>query len=216
MRRRSSVHAAILALAAGVASCEGGGSSILIDPDAFGSDQGTLIAISDVRVVAQEMIRSMNASERLAALRLERKPIPILVGNLKQRTSITIFDKEIFLNHLLAKLTEADLDGFYTFLWRPEDPFRPAEAGGAGDERWRQEEGLVTPSPSLGEVAGAELVLNGEIREILSRVPAEGGAISERRTVQYTLEIDQVKDGAIVWIHAHEIVKEQVIGAVYQ
>ena len=206
MRRRAPCIAAFLAIAVGLASCEGGGSSVLIDPDAFGSDQGTLIAISDVRVVAQEMIGSMNRSERLATLRAARKPIPILVGNLKQRTSITIFDKEIFLNQLLARLTEADKDGFYRFLWR---------AGAAG-ERALQQEGLVTTSPSLGEVAGAELVLNGEIREILSRLPVQGGGVSEKRTIQYTLELDQVQDGAVVWIHAHEVVKEQVIGAVYQ
>jgi peptidoglycan-synthase activator LpoB len=206
MRRRAPCIAAFLAIPVGLASCEGGGSSVLIDPDAFGSDQGTLIAISDVRVVAQEMIGSMNKSERLATLRAARKPIPILIGNLKQRTSIAIFDKEIFLNQLLARLTDADKDGFYRFLWRPA----------VQTERALQQEGLVTTSPTLGEIAGAELVLNGEIREILSRLPVEGGGVSEKRIVQYTLELDQVQDGAIVWIQTHEIVKEQVIGAVYQ
>jgi hypothetical protein len=207
MRRRAPCLAALLAaLLAGPPSCKGGRASVLIDPDAFGSDQGTLIAISDVRVVAQEMIRSMNASERLAALRAARRPIPVLVGNLKQRTSITVFDKEIFMNQLLARLTDADKDGFYKFLLRRD----------AAGERALQEEGLVAASPSLGEVAGAELVLNGEIREIFSVLPVEGGGRMEKRTVQYTLELDQVQDGAVVWIHAHEVVKEQVIGAVYQ
>jgi len=185
--------------------CATADDSIRLDPDAFGSDQGTLISIEDVRVVAEEMIRSMNESGALASLRSTSKPIRILVGDLKQRTSITLFDKQVFMNRLLGRLSGADLDGFYTFIRR--EPVI--------EEGLLQEEGRATPSPGLGELVGAEHVLNGEIREILYRETLPDGGELEKRTVQYTLALDRVADGARIWVHSHEIVKEQVIGAVY-
>jgi hypothetical protein len=190
-------------LAAGCAASEG--SAIRLDPDAFGSDQGTLISIEDVRVVAEEMIRSMNQSPALSRLRATTKPIRILIGDLNQRTRIALFANQLFMNRLLGRLVEADLDGFYTFIRR--EPVI--------EEGVFQEEGRATVSPGLGELTGADHVLGGEIREIVHRESlAEGGEL-ERRTVQYTLYLDRVADGARIWVHAHEIVKEQVTGAVY-
>jgi peptidoglycan-synthase activator LpoB len=185
--------------------CAGSDASIRLDPDAFGNDQGTLISIEDVRVVAEEMIRSMNESGALARLRATSKPVRILVGDLKQRTSITLFDKQVFMNRLLGRLTAADLDGFYTFIRR--EPVI--------EEGVLQEEGRATTSPGLGELTGAEHVLSGEVREILHRESLPDGGELEKRTVQYTLALDRVADGARLWIHTHEIVKEQVTGAVY-
>jgi hypothetical protein len=185
--------------------CSAEEEAIRLDPDSFGSDQGTLISIEDVRIVADEMIRSMNESSALARLRGASKPLRIVVGDLKQRTSIALFDKEVFMNRLLARLTAADLDGFYTFIGR--DPVI--------EEGLLQEEGRATRSPGLGELTGAEHVLSGEIREILYREALPDGGELEKRTVQYTLALDRVADGARLWVHTHEIVKEQVTGAVY-
>jgi len=193
-----------------VVGCDGGvESGTLIDPDAFGSDQGTLISIGDVRTVAQEMIASMNASPTLARVRAEKKPVRIVVGNFKQRTSITIFDKEVFINRLVGSMSEVDADGYYVFLMRES----------ASMERTRQESGEVaatSPGPLPGPFNGADLVLTGELREILYREVVAGGGELEKRTVQYSLALDSVDDGVRVWAKAYEIVKEQVTGAVYR
>lgn len=180
-------------------------STSLIDPDAFGSDQGTLVAISDVRTVAQEMIRSMSSSDTISRLRAERKPLRILVGDLKQRTSITIFDKRLFVNRLISSLIEADKDGAYEFIRRDS----------VLEERRRQETGEVRTS-GPGALTGADYVLSGELRELLHREVLEGGGELEKRTVQYTLALDAVADGRRLWLHAHEVVKQQITGAVYR
>lgn len=203
----SSLAAAAAALAAALlpAGCRSGPEAAsLIDPDAVGCDQGTLVSIGDIRSVAQAMIQSMNDHPGLARLRSARRPLRIALGKLKQRTSIAIFDKEVFLNRLLSSLSGADLDGAYAFLRRESIP-----AGGL--ER-------------AGAPAGADLVLDGEIREILHREPegdregggSDGGGLLERRTVQYTLTLTRVDDAAIAWTRSHEVVKQQVTGAVYQ
>ncbi len=209
-----------------------GFSGPLIDPDAFGNDQGTLISIADVRAIAQEMILSMNSSQLLSRLRAEKKPLRIAVGNFKQRTSITIFDKEIFVNRLISSLSQADTDGAYAFLVRdaglppafaaqaaagtppaapsgllpPEEP--PPPSGPA--------EGGEPPRAEPAAAAGADLVLSGELREILHREPVAGGGELEKRIVQYTLALDQVRDARRVWANSCEVVKEQITGAVYQ
>ena len=82
----------IAALLATVACGSSQKQDIRIDPDAVGSDQGTLISIGDIRGVAQIMIDSMNESPRLAALRKATNPLKVLVGQFKHRTSIAIFD----------------------------------------------------------------------------------------------------------------------------
>ena len=179
--------------------------SALIDPDAFGTDQGTLISARDVRTVAEVMVQSLNGSSALAARRLQAEPIRVLVGTLKQRTSIPIFDKEIFLNRLLSRLKEADQDGVFLFL-RREPVF---------DERVRQLSGTVA-SDGVAQFAGAEFVLNGELRELFVRRATDDGGELQKRTIQYTLSLDRVNDAARVWAHSHEVVKAQVIGAVYR
>ena len=51
----------------------------------------------------------------------------------------------------------------------------------------------------------------------LARVAEQsGGGEEEKRTVQYTLRLTKVADGGIAWSHSHEIVKQQLIGAVYR
>jgi hypothetical protein len=189
------------------AGCGGGGAGggVLIDPDAVGSDQGTLISIADIRTVAEEMITSMNQSRQLERLRDEKKPLRIAIGEIKQRTSITIFDKNLFLNRLLGRLSAADIDGDYAFLRR--------EA--VAEERRLQEEGTVATG-GLPPLGGADLVLSGEVRELLHREAAPGGGELQKRTVQYTLALDAVADGRRIWIHPHEIVKQQIVGALYQ
>src|SRR5438093_779525 len=196
------------------ASCGGGHSSrILLDPDAFGSDQGTLVSIGDVRNAAEAMIQSMNLSSVLSRLRAEKKPLRISVGNFKQRTSITIFDKEIFLNRLLSSLTNADTDGSYAFLRRGSG----ALDEGVEKERRLQEAGEVKATPGAAAApTGAELVLNGELREILYREPTSKGGELEKRIVQYTLALDQVSDARRLWQNSYEVVKEQITGAVYR
>ncbi len=217
--RGALVLAALLATVACGSSQE---QDIRIDPDAVGSDQGTLISIGDIRSVAQIMIDSMNASRRLATLRKERKPLKVLVGQFKHRTSIAIFDKLIFVNRVLSSLIQADTDGAYAFI-RREDVER---------ERRQQESGAVETSVSetnpsgtslstglsagLSRMTGADYVLSGEVREILHRQPESGGGELEKRTVQYTLRLASVADGTLVWTHAHEVVKMQIIGAVYR
>lgn len=221
----------IFAVVAGLACCMAcgcgtDGSSILLSPDGFGSDQGTLISIGDVRTVAQEMIQSMNANPRLSRLRAEKKPLRVLVGDFKQRTSITIFDKEVFINRLLGSLGEADVDQAYVFLRRGAGSATVASPDGAAPqpvtledsiakERMLQAEGQVG-STAPPDLTGADLVLSGELRELLHRERVAGGGESEKRTVQYTLGLDRVEDGVRVWLHSYEIVKQQIVGAVYQ
>ncbi len=199
----------ILALLA-IAACSGSQKQdIRIDPDAVGSDQGTLISIGDIRNVAQIMIDSMNESPRLAALRKATNPLKVLVGQFKHRTSIAIFDKQIFVNRVLSSLNSADKDGAYAFILRDD----------VKSERQQQESGAVEtslPGTSLSRMTGADYVLSGEVREILHRQPESGGGELEKRTVQYTLRLASVADGTLVWTHAHEVVKMQIIGAVYR
>ncbi len=233
--RGALVLAALLATVACGSSQE---QDIRIDPDAVGSDQGTLISIGDIRSVAQIMIDSMNASRRLATLRKERKPLKVLVGQFKHRTSIAIFDKLIFVNRVLSSLIQADTDGAYAFI-RREDVERerrqqesgavetsvsetnpsgtsPSTSPSAGPST-SPSAGLSTgPSAGLSGMTGADYVLSGEVREILHRQPESGGGELEKRTVQYSLRLVSVADGALVWTDAHEVVKMQIIGAVYR
>ena len=183
----------------------GTGAGVFIDPDAVGNDQGTLISIADIRTVAEEMLASMNQSRNLERLRAEKKPLRIAVGDFKQRTSITVFDKNLFINRLLARLSAGDSDGAYTFLRR--------EA--VAEERRLQEEGAVTTS-GLDPLRGADLVLTGEVRELLHREAAPGGGEVQKRTVQYSLALDAVSDARRVWAESREIVKQQIVGAIYQ
>lgn len=188
------------------AACSGSQEQdIRIDPDAVGSDQGTLISIGDLRSTAQIMIDSMNESSRLAALRRDRSPLKVLVGPFKHRTSIAIFDKNLFVNRLLASLGSADKDGAYAFILRDD----------VREEREQQESGTVETSLT-GRMTGADYVLSGEVREILHREPEPGGGEAEKRTIQYALRVTSVADGTLVWTDSHEVVKMQVIGAVYR
>lgn len=193
-----------------IAACSGSQTQdIRIDPDAVGSDQGTLISIGDIRNVAQIMIDSMNESPRLAALRKATNPLKVLVGQFKHRTSIAIFDKQIFVNRVLSSLNSADKDGVYDFILRDD----------VKSERQQQESGAVETSvsgTSLSRMTGADHVLSGEVREILHRQPESGGGEMEKRTVQYTLRLTSVADGTLVWTYAHEVVKMQIIGAIYR
>ena len=225
--RGALVLAALLATVACGSSQE---QDIRIDPDAVGSDQGTLISIGDIRSVAQIMIDSMNESRRLAALRKERQPLKVLVGQFKHRTSIAIFDKLIFVNRVLSSLIQADTDGAYAFI-RREDVERERRQQESGAVETSVSEtnpsgtslstglsaGLSTgPSAGLSGMTGADYVLSGEVREILHRQPESGGGELEKRTVQYSLRLVSVADGALVWTDAHEVVKMQIIGAVYR
>ena len=176
-----------------LAGCAEPSSSIYIDPDAVGTDQGTLVSIADIRNVAGQMIESMNASSTLAELRRTRKPLRVAIGNVKNRTSIAIFDKELFVNRLLASLSNADLDGSYAFLRRD------ASLGETGEV-----------------LTGADLVLSGEIRELLHRETVEGGGELEQRTVQYSLALTRVSSAEVVWADSREVVKQQITGAVYR
>jgi len=180
----------LLFLGTSISGCAEKAAFVLIDPDAVGTDQGTLISIGDIRTVAQVMVDSMNSSAALARRRATQKRLQALVGPLKQRTSIAIFDKEIFTNRLLGDLSEVDREGFYTFI-------------------------LPAPS-SEAPRATAEFVLTGEVREILTLEPVSGGGERQKRTVQYTLTLTDVKSAQIVWTHSHEIVKQQITGAVYR
>ena len=189
----------------GAAACRSSSEPIRISPDAVGSDQGTLISIGDIRNVAQVMIDSMNENRRLASLRREQSPLKILLGDFKQRTSIAIFDKEIFVNRILSSLNRWDVDGVYSFIRR--DDVRA--------ERQLQESGAVEPDLST-KMTGADYVLSGEVRELLHRQPEAGGGEVEKRTVQYTLALSKVSDATLVWTYAHEVVKLQVIGAIYR
>ena len=131
-----------------------------------------------------------NSSAALARRRATQERLRILVGPFKQRTSIAIFDKEIFVNRLLGDLTEADREGFYTFI-------------------------LPVPS-SQAHRATVEFVLTGEVREILTLEPVSGGGERQKRTIQYTLTLTDVKNAQIVWTHSYEIVKQQITGALYR
>lgn len=194
---------AIAVVTSGCASDEAHG--VLIDPDAFGTDQGTLIGIADLRVVADEMLNSMNASERISALRQTGSPLTVIVGNFKQRTSIAVFDKQVFVNGMLSNLSRADQDGAYSFLRRDT----------VQEERQLQASSIVTGG-TPATMQGADYVLSGEVRELLTRTAQESGTEVERRAIQYTLTLTDVASGILVWSHSHDIVKQQVIGAVYR
>lgn len=176
-------------------SCADPSTSVLMDPDGVGTDQGTLVSLSDIRSVATQMIQSMSASSQLGELRLRQKPLRIAVGDIKNRTSIAIFDKQLFVNRLLASLSSADVNRAYSFLRRDPES--------AGNE-------------APGTFVGADLVLGGEIREILHREPSSGGGELERRSVQYALTLTRVADAAVLWAEAREIVKQQITGAIYR
>jgi hypothetical protein len=180
----------LLFLAAPISGCAEKVSFLMVNPDAIGTDQGTLISIGDIRTVAQVMVDSMSSSTTLASRRATRQPLRALVGPFKQRTSIAIFDKEIFINRLLGDLTEADREGLYTFI--------------------------LPVSSSEAPRATAELVLTGEVREILTLEPVPGGGERQKRTVQYTLTLTDIESAQLVWAHAHEIVKQQITGALYR
>ena len=180
-------------------------AAIRLDPDEFAADQGTLISIADIRSVAEIMVGSMNRHPRLAALRQRQRPLKILVDDFKQRTSVAIFDKEIFINRVLASLDRWDREDAYAFIHRAS----------VERERRLQNEGKVDNS-SLYDLVDADFVLSGELRELLSRTPEENGGELARRTIQYTLRISDVDHGALVWTNSHEIVKQQMIGAVYR
>ena len=181
------------------------GRGVLVDPDAFGTDQGTLIGIADIRLVTDEMITSMNGNKRLAELRRDHSPINVFVGNFKHRTSIAVFDKEVFINQLLSNLDRADTDGAYSFLQRDS----------VQNERELQAAGVVTGG-APAKMQGAEYVLSGEVRELLTRTQQDGGTELEQRTIQYTLALTEVASGFLVWTKSHPIAKQQVIGAVYR
>lgn len=179
--------------------------SPLLDPDSFGNDMGTLISIADVRTVAEEMVESMNASDSLSRLRGATSPLKVLVGDLRQYTTVTNFDKRLFMNRLITNIQRADLDHHYSFFRR--DP--------VVEERELQQEGKVAGG-APPQLEGADWVLGGEIREILVRAPHPRGGEVEKRTVQYTLQLTRVADASLVWSHSHEVVKRQLIGAVYR
>lgn len=194
MLRNVLFFAASLSASLPLASCSAPvGDARLIDPDAFGSDLGTLISIADLRAVSQEMIQSMNESEALSELRRD-PPVWIELGPVRQFTTVTNFDKRLFVNRLVAELQKAAGDGSIRFLLPPEDV--PAEAA------------VPAPAP--------DLVLDGEVREILSTRPLGEGGEVRTRTIQYALRLVRPGGGEIVWAHTHEIVKSQVIGAVYR
>lgn len=163
--------------------------SILIDPDAIGSDQGTLISTSDLRSVSQAMLESMSQSPALAALHRRGRPIVVSMGEIKNRTTIAIFDKQLFTNRLRSDLSAADTEGRFKLLDRSA---------------------AVVPGQA------AELALGGEIREILSREPLPDGRVRETRAIQYTLTLTRIEDTAILWSSSYEVVKSQTQGALYQ
>lgn len=169
-------------------------SGVLLDPDAVGADQGTLVSTSDIRSVAAFMVQSMSQQEGLARLRAEQRPLRILVGPFKQRTSIAIFDKDIFVNRMIGSLSEADSSRNYEFILR----------------------GRVPAEDAREMPAGADFVLTGEVRELLFREPVAGGGELERRTVQYSLAITRVSDSQIIWADSKEILKQQLTGALYR
>lgn len=163
------------------------------------------------------MIQSMNQSSVLSRLRAEKKPLRVAVGNFKQRTSITIFDKEIFLNRLLSNLINADADGSYAFIQRGSGVGGGPLDEGVEKERQLQAAGEARATPGAAEApSGADLVLNGELREILYREPTSKGGELEKRIVQYTLSLDQVSDARRIWLNSYEVVKEQITGAAYR
>ncbi len=183
-----------LVLAALAMSCASASTQGRLDPDAIGTDQGTLVSLGDIRSVATEMVQSMNASTTLGRIRAEQKPVRVLVGHFKQRTSIAIFDKDLFVNRVLASLLNADTSGAYAFIRRGSVPAEDARE-------------LST---------GADLILTGEVRELLHREATPRGGELERRTVQYTLAVTRVSDDAIIWTDSKEVVKQQITGAVYR
>jgi hypothetical protein len=178
-------------------------ASRLVDPDSFGNDAGTLVSIADLRSVSQQMIQSLNSSETISALRA-KGPLTISVGDIRQYTTITNFDKRLFVNRWTASLSSAEGASDFRFLDRDA----------VLEEREKQLSGEVAGTPPAP--IGAGLVLSGEIREILHREAATEGGESEKRTVQYSLKITRTSDGVILWSDAREIVKQQTIGLVYR
>ena len=194
----------LLACVTVLAGCSELPESPLVDPDAIGNDMGTLISIADIRSAGQQMIESMNRSPAISELR-RNPPLDVLVGTVRQYTTITNFDKQLFVNHLLASLQRADADGSYRLIQR-DSVFA---------ERQLRDEGVVSGGPSAA-LKGAEYVLSGEIRELFVRQELSRGGEEQKRTVQYALRLTRVADGTLVWSDAHEVVKQQVIGLVYR
>ncbi|MEM7235686.1 MAG: hypothetical protein AAF517_26175 [Planctomycetota bacterium] len=207
--RRRSVASAVCGLAGLLASCSAPPSSgPLVDPsaqslDGFGNDMGTLISSADVRSAAQEMVQSMNASEKLSRLRKDGA-LTLTFGSLRQFTTVTNFDKRLFVNRLIGNLNSAN----------PRGGFRFVDRAAVAAERGAQLRGDVTGTPEA--LKGAGYVLSGEIREILHHSQHESGGETEKRTVQYALRVTDVASAEILWSHSYEVVKEQLIGVAYR
>jgi len=199
---------AALLLAVLLAGCaaQPTGTDQVLDPTAARADMGTLVDVSDVLEVSQKMVSSLRASPQVAALLKERRPLRIVLepAEIKNLTSMTTFNKRLFVNELITLLGKAAGEDFQ---------FIDREAVAA--ERARQLAAAVQTSGVEAQAAGADLVLSGRILEKLDQRAAPAGGVQETRSVQFSFSLVQVKDAVTLWTDSYFRVKQQTIGTVY-
>ncbi len=197
---------AVLLALTGCASPQPAGTAVRVDPSAAATDMGTLVDISDVQEVSQKMVNSLRSHPDVQKLLQSARPLRIAIEEreIKNLTSMTNFNKRLFIRQMLALLNRSAGEDFQ---------FLDREA--VERERARQLAGEVKTSGVEAAAAGAELVLEGRILEVFTRAAGEGGSVKETRSVQFSFSLVQVKDAVVLWADSLFRVKQQVIGTAY-
>jgi len=197
---------AVLPAFTGCASTQPEGTAVRIDPSAAANDMGTLVDISDVQEVSQKMVNSLRSHPDVRKLLETARPLRIAIEEreIKNLTSMTNFNKRLFIRQMLAVLNK----------YAGED-FQFLDREAVEKERARQLAGEVKTSGVESAAAGAELVLEGRILEVFTRSAATGGSVQETRSVQFSFSLVQVKDAVVLWADSVFRVKQQIIGTAY-
>jgi hypothetical protein len=173
--------ALIFLLLAGCAQPSVTRDTALVDPEMTGKDLG---GTDDIYEASQLAISSFATCERLRNHPGRR----VILGKIINQTTLSNYDEHIVYNNFLDKLINAGSDK-YTFLSREE----------VVGERDLQTSGQVSGGENVKQFAGADIVLNIEIRQL-------SGAKTD--TLQYTFRLTTV-NGEILCQKAHEVKKKR-------
>ena len=150
-----------------------------VDPNQTGPDAGGVDVIYEA---TQRAISDLVANPRVRQQKGNRIVLERIVNN----TTLQNYDERIVYNKFLSSLTSSADDRF-VFLNRQT----------VAKERELQQGGQVGSTGVQGPVAGADLVLEIEIRELQG---------AKTNTIQYTYTLTNL-NGEIVWIFSTEAVK---------
>ena len=153
----------------------------LINPNATSWDSG---GTDDIYEATQQAITSLMSSGRLKADKGNR----VVLGNIVNRTGIPNYDEAVIYNKFLSDFTTNAGD---RLIFLNRDAVQA--------ERQRQLAGQVKTSGVDPAPAGADLVLDIELRQL-------PGAATQ--TIQYTFRLTQL-DGAMLWTKSFEIKKQR-------